>query len=665
MGPDYGAIADPWRVLGIAPNASEKEIAAAYRKASLRCHPDRCPDDPEAAAKFARLREARDILIIQAKAIADAQLPTASHSRPRQSTPFFVVGSQARSPTDAPSAPAAKQPPSEAKCFFQVHVQSQTSTVREQQAADPSTDMWAALQARARAESKAEAQAQAEQRAEERRVAAAQLGSNPKNTDVGAPACSRSARSANEEPQTLQSTAPDTTEDDLNAAAGVSLRGQKRTSQGGGRSQAQVKKRRQSLPTPPCTPDVEEMDDDSSKSDFQGTVGATVQSQEAEMEEQSGISSDAGSDAPDIEIEEPIRPASAKMSFGSVAPLDWISEVLADGPCDVEGLPQDTRKMLAKMWSHLKPHCKASKEYHTYEFRSLRMVGKALEGYQTALHARAAAAKKEAEDAAADAREDGSGTGARLAKAVSDAQRVQANEKARLKAAATLEAAKQAAVRDDEKAVEAAKHEAEAARAKMAVAAERSSSAEQAANAFKSLEAQGPAGSTSADLNKTLKQVEAHLESAGWRESLMPSVLKRVLPALRLPPSERERFDEAALAAAEGCATAHLNEIVEQLRRVQQEVAAAEAHCRRAAANVERGKAAASEAGSAVSEARTTLRAATSRLHQAHAAVKRQQLNASALHSEAQACEEAKGDVETIVAAFSAVALPLPDEGAC
>lgn len=144
----------------------------------------------------------------------------------------------------------------------------------------------------------------------------------------------------------------------------------------------------------------------------------------------------------------------------------------------------------------------------------------------------------------------------------------------------------------------------------------------------------------------------------------MPSVLKRVLPALKLPPSERERFDEAALAAAEGCATAHLSEIVEQLRRVQQEVAAAEANCRRAADNVERGKAAASEAGSAVSEARIALRAATSRLHQAHAAVKRQQLNAAALDSEAQACEEAKGDVETIVAAFSAVAPPLPDEGA-
>lgn len=118
-----------------------------------------------------------------------------------------------------------------------------------------------------------------------------------------------------------------------------------------------------------------------------------------------------------------------QMSFGSVAPLDWISEVLADGPCQVEGLPQDTRKMLARMWSHLKPHCKASKEYHTYEFRSLRMVGKALEGYQTSLQARAAAAKKEAEDAAADAKEDGSGTGARLAQAISDAKRCRRTRK--------------------------------------------------------------------------------------------------------------------------------------------------------------------------------------------------------------------------------------------
>lgn len=54
--PDYYA------VLGVAKTADSEEIRRAYRRASLACHPDRFPDDPDKAAEFRRVTEAYEVL---------------------------------------------------------------------------------------------------------------------------------------------------------------------------------------------------------------------------------------------------------------------------------------------------------------------------------------------------------------------------------------------------------------------------------------------------------------------------------------------------------------------------------------------------------------------------------------------------------------------------
>uniref|UniRef100_A0A7S4VZG6 J domain-containing protein n=1 Tax=Alexandrium monilatum TaxID=311494 RepID=A0A7S4VZG6_9DINO len=56
-------LGDPYELLGIAEEAGDKEVQAAYRKGSLKCHPDRNPDDAEAAQKFDRLTRAKDLLL--------------------------------------------------------------------------------------------------------------------------------------------------------------------------------------------------------------------------------------------------------------------------------------------------------------------------------------------------------------------------------------------------------------------------------------------------------------------------------------------------------------------------------------------------------------------------------------------------------------------------
>ncbi|MES3629675.1 MAG: molecular chaperone DnaJ [Longimonas sp.] len=53
---------DYYDVLGVARDASEREIKKAYRKKAMKYHPDRNPDDEEAEQKFKQAAEAYEIL---------------------------------------------------------------------------------------------------------------------------------------------------------------------------------------------------------------------------------------------------------------------------------------------------------------------------------------------------------------------------------------------------------------------------------------------------------------------------------------------------------------------------------------------------------------------------------------------------------------------------
>jgi molecular chaperone DnaJ len=56
------AARDYYEVLGVGRGASEDELKKAYRKLALKWHPDRNPDDPEAAGKFKEATEAWTVL---------------------------------------------------------------------------------------------------------------------------------------------------------------------------------------------------------------------------------------------------------------------------------------------------------------------------------------------------------------------------------------------------------------------------------------------------------------------------------------------------------------------------------------------------------------------------------------------------------------------------
>lgn len=55
-------IEDPYKVLGVAPDASREEIKKAYRQMAKKYHPDLHPDDPNASQKMNEINEAYDML---------------------------------------------------------------------------------------------------------------------------------------------------------------------------------------------------------------------------------------------------------------------------------------------------------------------------------------------------------------------------------------------------------------------------------------------------------------------------------------------------------------------------------------------------------------------------------------------------------------------------
>ena len=53
---------DYYKVLGVVSTASDKEITRAYRKLAKKHHPDSNKNDPKAAARFAEINSANEIV---------------------------------------------------------------------------------------------------------------------------------------------------------------------------------------------------------------------------------------------------------------------------------------------------------------------------------------------------------------------------------------------------------------------------------------------------------------------------------------------------------------------------------------------------------------------------------------------------------------------------
>jgi DnaJ-class molecular chaperone len=96
---------DLYAVLGVPRDADEAAIRSAYRKLSRQYHPDKNPNDDEAAQKFRAISEANDILSDEEKKFMydrGGMKAVAEAEQPQGQDPFAAFFGHAAAPSGAP-----------------------------------------------------------------------------------------------------------------------------------------------------------------------------------------------------------------------------------------------------------------------------------------------------------------------------------------------------------------------------------------------------------------------------------------------------------------------------------------------------------------------------------------------------------------------------------
>lgn len=287
--------------------------------------------------------------------------------------------------------------------------------------------------------------------------------------------------------------------------------------------------------------------------------------------------------------------------------------------------------------------------------RALRMIGRAIADYSASVSVRSADAARKSEALAADRARV-----VELEVAVSRARASEAAERARLtdaKASHITHKNAAASAKATEKSL--AKNATDAATAERAGNAERDR-AEHGLKTFGTLESSGPDGlQTSVGraiaLKQALKEVETNLEDAEARDALMPTALKRVLPALKIDPASRERFDEAALAAAEGCLNAHLQQKMEAAAALGRSAAAGRSRANQAAKESARARQDVADASERIQSLIDRRHGYKSAVRSALAATRRHAASVKTLADAACDCNEALAEAEAACRAVASL----------
>ena len=82
----HGFNPDPYKVLGIARDATQREVKQAYRRMAMKFHPDHNPDRSEAEARFKQIQHAYETLTGRKK---PSKISSAAFYRGQYPSSFF------------------------------------------------------------------------------------------------------------------------------------------------------------------------------------------------------------------------------------------------------------------------------------------------------------------------------------------------------------------------------------------------------------------------------------------------------------------------------------------------------------------------------------------------------------------------------------------------
>jgi len=134
--------------------------------------------------------------------------------------------------------------------------------------------------------------------------------------------------------------------------------------------------------------------------------------------------------------------------------------------------------------------------------------------------------------------------------------------------------------------------------------------------------------------------------------SLMASAERAVLPSLRQQPSERSRFDEAALSACEGCLREHAQERASAATASSREHASAQEAAKRRQSQLDAVRRRADQAEREFREVVHELKAGRAAVSEAESAQRRHRESLRALAREAAAKSAELRSLERLLASF-------------
>lgn len=698
---------DPYALLCLSPAATVAEINTAFRKASLRCHPDRCPGDVAATERFNRLADARALLLRHAGSanlVSGAPVVAmVSPARQERSVCLHTAFGFSRKEGLFSAISPERLFKAPNQVLFST-TQKEASIAHEAKLSEPHR-MEAAGDLQSGKRSRDEmrpnlcsavsfAIERERERQQEVSLAKSMARANEMETERKATEQERANKDHYQKRMVQNATAKRANARSVNAQTKhvieqrstleVSKENEKQTEMNTRKSQQGRPEQKRAHHQPVddgefdeavvAESDTENLNNESNEFEeaFRGEDENNTVEEDAESEGGLSCTEDLVlQDEDDVEAEpaeedkeeeSTVRAAAGGLcraasaikrlrASSGVPPVtkrarkaglpERLAAVLAkdiSGPLEV---PHAARQMLAAMVLALSPRAfevplPGAAQRHPFEVQVLEMIREALPGIRAAVGQMATAAICQAHAAASD-----SSRVRILRDALEGARKEFETQNAVVREySATLRKYKEA-LAEVKQAERDLVIEAEELAQRVTASVEEHRKAEQAFATFGALEANGAPRKTT-EANRMLKEVEMHMKLAKVGQTLVGSAQKALLPALRMQPVSRGKFDEAAISAAEGCFREYMQDRMEQTVGLNRETASAQEAVCRVKRNVEAAKVHCEAARDSVRCAKEELANRRIRVEAAHEAC---QLHKKTVTELAQAAKDHKADL--------------------